>query len=135
MKVGIVGTRSFDDYNLLKTILYRNINIPDIEYIISGGAKGADTLAEQFATENNIKTIIFKPDWNKYGKSAGFKRNIDIIKESDIIFAFWNGKSKGTKHDITIAKEINKKLIIIYYEENNKIEKINFDINKNNQYI
>ena len=118
MKIGIVGTRSFDDYNLLKTTLYQNINIPDIEYIISGGAKGADSLAEQFALENNIKTIIFKPDWDKYGKSAGFKRNIDIINESDIVFVFWNGISKGSKHDINIAKEMNKKLIIIYYEEN-----------------
>jgi len=118
VKVGIVGTRTFDNYVLLKTVLFQNINIPSVEYIVSGGANGADTLAEQFATENDIKTIIFRPDWNKHGKSAGFKRNIDIINESDIVFVFWNGTSKGSKHDIDIAKKMNKNVIIIYYEEN-----------------
>jgi hypothetical protein len=55
---------------------------------------------------------VFKPDWNKYGKSAGFVRNKLIIENADIVFAFWDGESKGTLISINIAKELNKKLYI-----------------------
>jgi hypothetical protein len=52
-------------------------------------------------------------EWNKFGKSAGYRRNVTIVEHSDIIVAFWDGKSKGTQHTINIAKEKGKGLIII----------------------
>jgi len=110
MNIAIVGSRTFNNYNLLETELlkYDNIN-----FIISGGAIGADRLAEKFALKYNIKTIIYKPDWGKYGKSAGYIRNKDIVNHADVVIAFWDGQSKGTKHSIDIATATNKKLIII----------------------
>lgn len=111
MRAAIIGSRSFNDYNLvLETLLeYENV----ITTIVSGGAKGADTLGERWAKEKNKEILIFYPDWSKYGRSAGFIRNKDIIENSDIVFAFWDGTSKGTKNSIELSIKLNKELKII----------------------
>ena len=80
--------------------------------IISGGARGADTLAEWFARDYNYATKIFHAEWDKYGRSAGYRRNVDIINNCNILVAFWDGTSRGTKHSIDIAKEQGKPVII-----------------------
>lgn len=116
MKLGVVGSRTFNDYNLLKDII-NNINSTfKIECIVSGGANGADKLGEKYAIEYNIPTEIYLPDWKKYGKKAGFIRNEDIVKNSDRIIAFWDGKSKGTKNTINLCKKYFKKCYIIKFE-------------------
>jgi hypothetical protein len=113
MNIAIVGGRDFSDYNLLKkTILDSGI---EIKQIISGGASGADSLACKFAQEFKIPIIEFIPDWDKYGKSAGYKRNIDIITAADWVFSFWDYKSKGTKLSIDISRQLKKPLEIIKY--------------------
>ena len=83
--------------------------------IVSGGAKGADTLAEKFALENHLEMIVFKPDWKKFGKRAGFLRNTIIIENATIVFAFWDGKSNGTKDSIDKAEKLNKKVIVTIF--------------------
>lgn len=112
MKVGIVGSRNFNDYKLLVETLRE---VPKIDMIISGGAVGADTLGEMYAKHNDIPTLIFRPEWDKYGKSAGFIRNHDIVKNSDIVFAFWDGKSKGTQSSIDICEKQGKNYKIINF--------------------
>lgn len=119
MKVAIVGSRNFNDYTLLNRVIQENIDIDDIEEIVSGGAIGADRLGERFATINKIEKCIFYPEWNKYGKQAGFLRNIKIVRNSDIVFAFWDGKSKGTEHTINLCKEHNKKVVIQKFKGEN----------------
>jgi len=84
-----------------------------IDCIISGGAFGADALAERFAREKGIPTIIFKPDWDQYGKPAAFKRNILIVNEADVVIVFWDGFSKGSKHTIDLAEKANKPVIVM----------------------
>lgn len=125
MNVAIVGSRSFNDYDKVKSFINRwkifySINI---DCIISGGANGADKLGEKYAKEYNIEIKIFRPDWDTYGKSAGFRRNIDIIKNCDVCFAFWDGNSKGTKHDIDLCKKMNKDCFI-YNKMTNKEYKV-----------
>jgi len=138
MKLAIVGGRDFTDTILFNKVidrlLKREIFINVIE-IVSGGAKGIDTLAENYALNHNIKTNIFLPDWDKYGRSAGFKRNVKIISNADITIAFWDGKSKGTKHSMNITKDLDKTLIVVKYnvkENKFKIEKIYFEFISNN---
>lgn len=117
MKLAIVGSRGFNNYDLLKAKLDAlHIKRP-ISLIISGRAQGADSLAERWAKENDVPIRIFLPDWNQYGKSAGYKRNIQIIEASDAVIAFWDKVSKGTQHSINIAKEKQKPLAIILYNE------------------
>ena len=110
MKIAIVGSRNFHDYEKVKDFInrWKDYYKVTIDCIVSGGAKGADSLGEKYAHEFGINVVKFLPDWNKYGKSAGFIRNVDIINNCDVCFAFWDGKSSGTKHDLDLCKEKNK---------------------------
>jgi hypothetical protein len=109
MKVAVIGSRDFNDYEEVK----QTLSTINITLLVSGGAKGADSLGERYAKEHNIETKIFLPDWEKYGKKAGFLRNTDIINEAELIIAFWDGQSKGTKDSIDKAFKSEKKLLII----------------------
>jgi hypothetical protein len=113
MKVAVVGSRNFTDYDLMKKVL-DNIKI---DIIISGGALGADYLAEQYAKENNLEMIIHKPNWHKHGKAAGYIRNVDIVNDAEMVIAFWDGKSRGTHHTINITRKSGKFCSIINYKE------------------
>ena len=112
MKIGVVGSRGFKDYRKLEKELNKMENITEI---VSGGAKGADTLAREFAEKNDIKLTEFTPDYKKYGRGAPIRRNKEIVEYSDQIIAFWDGKSRGTKNTIDIAKKQGKPVTIIRF--------------------
>lgn len=115
IKIGVIGSRSFNDYELLKRTLDEYLG--KVWVIVSGGAKGADYLGEKWAIENNIKTCIYKPDWDTYGNKAGFIRNKDIVEDSDLIIAFWDALSRGTEHSIKLAEKMGKEVRIIYFNK------------------
>lgn len=100
------GSRGFTDSGLMDYSL--NILIPiDIRKscrLILGGARGADTLAKEWAIKNSVEYLEIKAEWNKHGKSAGAIRNMYMIDISDALISFWDGKSSGTKHAIDYAK-------------------------------
>lgn len=107
MRVIVAGGRGFDDYTLLSEeldCLYGKLASQMI--VVSGGAKGADKLGERYAEENSLTVNKFPADWDKYGKSAGYRRNAEMATHSEVLIAFWDGKSKGTSHmiDLAIAK-------------------------------
>ena len=113
MKLAVIGSRSFDNFELLnKEIISLNT---EIIQIISGGAQGADSLAEKWSIQNNVKITVIKPDWLKYGKGAGIKRNEEIIKNCDFCIAFWDGKSKGTTSSIKFCKKYSIPHKIVLY--------------------
>lgn len=112
MKVAVVGSRTFNDYYMMMDCL----DVLKIAEIVSGGAKGADSLAERYANERSIPLTVFKPEWDRYGKGAGFRRNATIVDHADLVVAFWDGSSKGTQHSINYAKARNKEVIIIQYD-------------------
>ena len=114
MKCIVAGGREFDDYKLL----YKSLMSLGITEVVSGGARGADTLGESYAKECGLDLKIFKADWDGLGKRAGYVRNTqmaDYVREEGGLVAFWNGESKGTKHMIDIAKRKGIKTIIIQY--------------------
>jgi len=120
--IAIVGSRDFSDYEMMKdrfiTIeggFEKEIKNPSEYCIVSGGARGADKLAEKLAGELNINTLIFNADWETYGKKAGYLRNQQIIEKADLVLAFWNSESKGTKHSIDLAIKHNKPIYIYEY--------------------
>jgi hypothetical protein len=76
------------------------IAVDTIEEIVSGGAKGADTLGEQFAQTHNLPCKIFPADWKKYGRAAGPKRNAQMAEYANYGVALWDGKSRGTANMI-----------------------------------
>lgn len=107
----ICGSRNFQDYNLVSETI-SNLNI-DFDLVISGGAKGADTLAKKYCTDNNIQIKEFLPEWEKYGRGAGIKRNKDMLMESNFVLIFWDGQSKGTKFNIDYCKKNNKNYKVV----------------------
>jgi len=114
LRVIIAGSRDFNNYELLynkcENILY---NIKSVE-IVSGGAKGADSLGEKYAKEKGYKIKQFNADWNSLGKSAGYIRNKEMAEYADALIAFWDGESKGTKHMINLANKNKLKIRVIY---------------------
>ena len=117
MKIAVIGSRDFENIDMLNQVLMKHRE--EITVVISGGAKGADAMAEHWAKENGIETLIFLPDWSKYGRSAGVVRNHDIIKSCDLCIAFWDGKSKGTASSIRLCKKYGK-LCKVYYSYSNE---------------
>lgn len=115
VRIAIVGGRDFSDYGLMKERLAEVAQQYTIICVVSGGARGADTLGERWAKENGISTMIFPADWDRFGKSAGFRRNKDIVANADLVVAFWDGKSKGTKSTIDLAKTARKMILIYPY--------------------
>lgn len=118
MKVIVAGSRDFNDIKLLTTELdnlklLSDNNDKPITEIVSGTARGADTLGELWATRNNVKITKFPAEWDKYGKSAGYIRNELMAQYSDILYAFWDGTSKGTEHMIKLAKKHDLKIRVI----------------------
>ena len=116
MKLAIVGSRTFSNYGLLaETIFNKLCPLDFITKIVSGGAKGADSLGVDFAENNNISTLTFPAEWNKYGKRAGYLRNQTIVDNCDMVLAFWDGQSRGTADTINKAKIAKKPTFIIFY--------------------
>lgn len=107
MKVAVIGSRGLNVSNL------EDYLPEDTTEIISGGAKGIDTCARDYALSHGIKLTEFLPEYGKYGKSAPLKRNITIIKNADVVLAFWDGKSKGTKFVIENCKKLGIEVKIV----------------------
>lgn len=84
----------------------------EILEIISGGAKGVDQLGEKYAKENGLTLTQCIPDWDKYGKSAGFRRNEEMAERAQGLIAIWDGKSNGTKHMIEVATKKGLHLVV-----------------------
>ena len=106
MKVAIIGSR-----NLIVNDL-QNYLPPNVTEIVSGGAKGIDTCAREYAQNNGIKLTEFFPEYDKYGRSAPLKRNLLIIGYADEVVAFWDGRSRGTGYVIDNCKKMNKRVTV-----------------------
>lgn len=106
MKVAVIGSRGLD-------IEHLEYFLPETTTeIISGGAKGVDTSAKKYALQKGIKLTEYLPQYSLYGRAAPIKRNITIIENADIVIAFWDGKSHGTKFVIDYCKKHHKPIKI-----------------------
>lgn len=107
MKIAIIGSRTLkiDDFEKY---------IPEgAEEIVFGGAKGVDLCAREYAIKRGIKLVEFLPEYEKYKKGAPLKRNLQIIDYADVVIAFWDGKSRGTKFIIDKCREKSKEIKVI----------------------
>jgi len=111
-KIAVIGSRDFKNKVLVDETMQKLLSKYNITHIVSGGAKGADTLGVQWANKQKIETIVFNPNFKKR-KNAYHFRNRQIVKESDIVVAFWNGHSTGTKYTINFAKTLEKEVITV----------------------
>lgn len=109
MKIAIVGSRTLNITDLGKYLPQETTEI------VSGGAKGIDTCAREYARKNHLKLTEFLPEYDRYGRGAPLKRNFQIIDYADEVIAFWDGISRGTKYVIENCKLKNMKVTVYIY--------------------
>jgi hypothetical protein len=111
MKIAIIGSRGLNGFDI-------GAYIPEnVTEIVSGGARGVDTYARDYAIKNGLKLTEFLPDYNTYGRTAPLVRNIEIIDYADEVYAFWDGHSRGTKFVIENCRRRKKKVRIFIVKE------------------
>ena len=103
MKVAVIGSRGIKDCDLSEYLP------EDTDEIVSGGARGIDSCAREYARKHGIKLTEFLPEYDKYGRGAPLRRNIQIIDYADMVLAFWDGTSRGTKFVMDKCREKGKK--------------------------
>lgn len=98
MNIAVIGSRTFEDYRKLEHTLDTIIEerkLTDIT-IVSGGARGADTLAEKYARNRGYALIVKDADWDRYGKRAGYLRNVEMAEIADMCVGFVVNDSPGS---------------------------------------
>ncbi len=106
-RLAIIGSRNCPPIDIESNLPF----VPDM--IVSGGARGADTYAKEYALKNNISLVEYLPEYSKYGRKAPVLRNLQIVDNCDFLLAFWDGSSRGTKFTIDYAVKLNKPLRIV----------------------
>lgn len=115
MKIAIVGSRGL--CGDISSFIPKGVS-----EIISGGAVGIDKCAEEYAKKNNIKMTVIRPNYKEFGRSAPLIRNLEIIDRADLVLAFWDGKSNGTRFVIEKCREREKKVRIFTDRKIDRIE-------------
>jgi predicted Rossmann fold nucleotide-binding protein DprA/Smf involved in DNA uptake len=109
MKLMIVGSRNITDFDLSQYIP------TDVDAVISGGAEGIDSLAEQYADLHHLSKYILRPRYDLYGRAAPLKRNEQMVDFADAVLIIWNQESKGTKYTLDYAQKHGKPVTLILY--------------------
>jgi hypothetical protein len=119
MRTIIAGSRNITDYSIVLKAIRESVKVGGLRptCIISGGARGPDKLGERFAREFEFPVEVYKADWDKYGKRAGYLRNEEMAKVADALIAIWDGVSNGTRHMIALAKKYKVRTYVYRVEK------------------
>jgi hypothetical protein len=115
MKIMIAGSRGIKDVQWIHGELDKIFEKMKPNKVIHGGATGVDSIAHDYCVRNRIEVSVFRPNYKKYKNNpsrAPLMRNVEMVKEADIVIAMWDGKSNGTEHVINNADRFGKPLLI-----------------------
>ena len=110
MKTIIAGSREITDYKIIRRAIKKSGF--KITEVVSGTARGVDTLGEEYAEKHNIPIKQFSADWDRYKNAAGHMRNVEMSQYAQALIAIWDGKSPGTKNMIINAQKRDLKVFI-----------------------
>ena len=114
MKLIIAGSRTFTDYQLLcHTLAPERHRLTEV---IHGGARGADQLGFRWAVRHHVRSRCFAADWERFGKAAGERRNHQMAQAGDMLLAFWDGRSTGTRHMISCMQQLGKPVAVVRFD-------------------
>lgn len=117
MKTIIAGSRTITDHlPVRKAIAQAQAKGLVITEVVSGGARGTDTLGEQWAYYRGIPVKRFNADWDRYGRSAGYRRNEQMARYAEALVAVWDGTSPGTRHMIELARRLGLRVHVYIVE-------------------
>ena len=119
MKVIIAGSRAIADYISVYHAVRRS-GFP-ISRVLSGMAAGVDTLAIRFATEDGLPLDPYPAQWSRWGRSAGYKRNVQMADNANGLIAIWDGQSRGTRHMIEYAKGRGLQVFVALHATENRL--------------
>lgn len=122
MRIAIVGSRGFKALKYVDDFVREHVKSDDL--IVTGGALGVDLAAMKAAKSYGRSMLVHYPDWNTYGKKAGYLRNVKIIEDSDVVVAFWDGLSKGTAHSISEAEKANKMVRVFVEDDDGNVMQV-----------
>lgn len=111
-RIAIIGSRTFSNTKLLTNIMDEHLDRATL--IVSGGADGGDKMGARWARKNGIPTKIFEPDHKRY-RHAYHHRNRLIVENCDLVVAFWDGRSTGTKYTIDYARKLGVDVRIVKF--------------------
>ena len=114
MKLIVAGSRTFQDNALLASVLGQHRH--HITELLHGGARGAELLGYRWAWKHAIKHQLFRADWERFGKSAGVRRNHQMAQAGDMLVAFHVNNSPGTAHMIACMCALGKPVVVIRVE-------------------
>ena len=118
MRLIIAGGRDFTDADMMEAKLHKILGGSDHEWpdvVISGMARGADTVGWHWAKKHGVEVVEMPADWARYGRSAGYRRNEAMAQDATHLVAFWDGESRGTSNMIGIAKRDGLELRVVRY--------------------
>lgn len=112
--VVVAGSRNFTDYDLAESVIDQFVQGFDCRVgIVSGAARGADAVGERYAKQRRLVLSRHPADWDTFGKSAGFRRNVDMAQFGDALLSFWDGKSPGSGHMIATTRALDKPVQVV----------------------
>lgn len=119
MRIGIVGSRDYPDLDEVREYV-RSLSMDTV--VVTGGAPGVDTVAEEEARLLGLKVVVHRAQWDKYGRRAGMLRNKVLVDDCDKVVAFWNEVSTGTKNTISVASKAGKLLRVFRVNKSKQTE-------------
>jgi len=118
MKLALIGSRGYPALDLVRRFV---VDLPADTIVVSGGARGVDSAAEDAARAVGLCVLVLEPDWETLGRRAGLVRNEEVIDEVDEVVAWWDGESRGTVHALQLAGEAGKP-VTVFGPHGEKIE-------------
>lgn len=109
-RVAVIGSRGFKRPDIIDQFIRE---LPNGTVVVSGGARGVDTLAVQYAAERGLAIDLVPAEWDEHGKLAGKLRNFPLVGNADEVYAFWDGFSNGTAHGVTAAVAYAKPVKVV----------------------
>jgi hypothetical protein len=126
MKVIVAGSRTICDYHIVNTAIWASGF--KITEVVSGGARGVDTLGERWAKLNRIPVRRFLAEWEKFGRSAGPRRNEQMAYYGDALILIWDGKSAGSRNMLNIARARRLKIAAFVLQSDRRLKRLKFDV-------
>jgi len=111
MVSAVIGSRSFNDYDLLVRVCRSR----GVSSVVSGGAVGADSLAARFAGSFGLSLRVFYPDYQRFGRRAPLLRNQLVVSSVQQVVAFWNGSSRGCFHALACARRLGLPCFVVRF--------------------
>jgi hypothetical protein len=112
VRIAIIGSRGWPFPETVRAVVRRLAEKDSSIVIVSGGARGVDSVAERAAKAAGLEVVVYEADWDRHGRAAGMLRNTTIVEDADKVLVFWDGSSRGTADTVRKARVAGKPVTV-----------------------